>query len=380
MKRPLTALLLLASAAFAQNPPAPATAAVATPSPVPTATPAPSATPSATPVPTPTPTLSEIVNALSDADVDEVLKTLKANYVDPSALTDAQVNRAALQGLATRLAPGVLLLASGSSAQEEASPFRAEILDGRIGYMRPGAMNKDALGELDAALKNFTDKSIGSLILDLRATPPSSDFDAAADVARRFVPKGQMLFTVRKPGVKQERMSTSNQDPAFTGLIIVVVDADTSGAGEVVAAVLRAQTNCMIVGENTQGHAVEFSSLPLRNDRMLRVAVSEVVLAGGAAIFPNGVRPDVPVVMSTAVKREILKQSLVSGVSQFVFEAERPRMNEAALVAGTNPDVDALQAEQKKRAGAKAQLQDTMLQRAVDLITTISILKKPGAN
>jgi hypothetical protein len=371
MKRPLITLLLLATSAFAQNPPMP----TATSSPVPTATPAPSATPSATPVPTPTPTLSEIVDALSDADVDEVLKTLKANYVDPSALTEAKINRAALQGLVTRLAPGALLLASGTDATDAVSPFRAEILDGRIGYVRLGTMNKDALGELDAALKNFTDKSIASVILDLRATPPSSDFDTAADVARRFVPKGQMLFTVKKPGVKQERMATSNQDPAFSGLVIIVVNGGTSGAGEVVAAVLRAQVNSMIVGENTPGQAVEFSALPLRNGRMLRVAVSEVVLADGSSIYPKGVRPDVSIAMPAAVEREIMGQSLDSGVSQFVFETERPRMNEAALVAGTNPDVDAMQAEQRRHGGAKAQLHDTVLQRAVDLITTISIFR-----
>jgi hypothetical protein len=131
----------------------------------------------------------------------------------------------------------------------------------------------------------------------------------------------------------------------------------------------------MIVGENTPGQAVEFSALPLRNGRMLRVAVSEVVLADGSSIYPKGVRPDVSIAMPAAVEREIMGQSLDSGVSQFVFETERPRMNEAALVAGTNPDVDAMQAEQRRHGGAKAQLHDTVLQRAVDLITTISIFR-----
>ncbi|MDP9292350.1 MAG: S41 family peptidase, partial [Verrucomicrobiota bacterium] len=259
---------------------------------------------------------------------------------------------------------------------DEASPFRAEILDDRIGYLRLGALTKSNVVEMDAALQNVVHKSLKAVILDLRATPTSSDFDLAADVIKRFTPKGKMLFTIKKPSAKQERIVTSNQEPQFHGVIVAVVDRETAGAAEVIAAVLRIHASALIVGAKTKGAAVEFADLPLRTGKIVRLAVAEITLPGNASIFPGGVKPDIAIEISDAQKREIMQASLEKGISQFVFENERPRMNEAALVAGTNPEVDAMQAAQRNRTEkGRPALHDAVLQRAVDLITSIGVFE-----
>jgi hypothetical protein len=55
-------------------------------------------------------------------------------------------------------------------------------------------------------------------------------------------------------------------------------------------------------------------------------------------------------------------------------------MNEAALVAGTNPELDAFRAAQANK-GKKTPptLRDAVLQRALDAITTIALFEKPAA-
>ena len=308
------------------------------------------------------------------------MNLLKSNYINPSALSDQELSRATLQGLLDRLAPGVSVF-SQTPQNPEPSPFLAEILDDRIGYLRLGSLVKGNLDQMDAALQNFNARTLKSVILDLRDTSASSDFDMAAEVIKRFAPKGKVLFTVKKTSAKQERIVTSNQDPGFQGLVVVLVDKDTSGAAEVVAAALRIFVNAMIVGQNTPGQAVEFSDLPLPSGKILRVAVSEVVLPGNISIFPNGVKPDLVVAMPQETKHEIFKQSREKGVSQFVFETERLHMNEASLVAGTNPELDALQAAQRIKSGErpKPQARDVVLQHAVDLITSIGIYETKPA-
>jgi hypothetical protein len=37
-------------------------------------------------------------------------------------------------------------------------------------------------------------------------------------------------------------------------------------------------------------------------------------------------------------------------MAPFVFEVDRPHLNEAALLSGTNPEIDASQAAQRRRA------------------------------
>ena len=92
-------------------------------------------------------------------------------------------------------------------------------------------------------------------------------------------------------------------------------------------------------------------------------------------IFPNGVRPDLPVKVSPKEEAEALRAGLEKGVAGLVFETERVRLNEAALVAGVNPELDEYEAAQK--SGTKKQpkpaVTDPVLQRAVDLITTVQI-------
>ena len=317
------------------------------------------------------------IDSLSDADLDQVISLLKDNYINPDALSDDELKRATVQGIIDRLAPGASIAEAPAAGASQVSPFRAEIIDGRIGYARLGATTPGNVGELDAALQNFADKKLGSVVLDLRATPASAEFEQTAEVCRRFCPKGKVLFSVKKPNIKQEQILTSKDDPKYRGIVVVLVDRDTAGNAEIIASVLRTHVRAMVIGQQTKGEAVEFAELPLPGGLLLRVAVAEVALPDNVAVFPGGVKPDLSIDVAQETTNEVLKKELEKGVGEFVFESERPRMNEAALVAGNNPELDAIQAAQKhKGERPKAPLRDAALQRAVDFITTIAIYEK----
>jgi hypothetical protein len=53
-------------------------------------------------------------------------------------------------------------------------------------------------------------------------------------------------------------------------------------------------------------------------------------------------------------------------------------MNEAALLAGTNPEVEAAEAAQQRRGRSpeKSPAHDPVLQRALDLVTSLEIYQK----
>ena len=74
---------------------------------------------------------------------------------------------------------------------------------------------------------------------------------------------------------------------------------------------------------------------------------------------------------SHSIKAAELSWSKEKGVSRFVFDTERPRLNEAALVAGTNPEISSDDDKEEK-----AVLRDIVLQRAMDLVTAIRFYKK----
>lgn len=325
----------------------------------------------AKPSPTPVPTLREAVDALDDSQLQKAIDAMGANALSPEMADATSRQRALLEGLILRMGNGASLLPSESMALKPV-PFLAEILDSRIGYIRPGALDASALKQTDASLENFADKSIPAVILDLRSLSGGIDFDAAAEFARRFCAKGKILFTIEKPNAKQERILTADRDAVFHGILVVLTDSATSGAAEALAATLRANSNAMIVGTKSAGSAVEFAEFPIGGGKTLRLAVSRVSLPGTGAIFPGGVKPDIEISLPADTQRKIFELAKEKGISQFVFEVERPRMNEAALMANTNPEIAASQEPEE----SEEPLRDTVLQRAVDLVTAISFFKK----
>src|SRR3989449_2453101 len=328
------------------------------------------------PSPSGTPTMQELVDSLGPADLQAVITLLKSNFTNPDAITDTELNRATVEGLIIRLPQGVVLLPNKESAPIEApSPFYSEVLGGHIGYLRLGSLNSANLQAMDKSLSNFAGKKVDALIVDLRSSQGTNDFATAAEFAKRFCPKGKPLFTLRKPAARQDRVFNSDRDLAFRGLIMVLTDGDTAGAAEALADALHFYDKALIMGQPTAGRAVEYSDLPLPSGKILRVAVAEIVSAEGHSLFPEGIKPDVPVEMSMVDKRQIFQLSSEKGMAQFVYEAGRPHMNEAALLAGTNPEVEAAEAAQQRRGRSqeKPPPHDPVLQRALDVVTSLEV-------
>jgi len=326
--------------------------------------------------PSASPTTEDVVNSLGPADLQTFITLLKSNFVDPDAITDTELNRATVEGLTARLPRGVMLLPGKENVSAvPPSPLYSEIIAGHIGYIRLGSLNSANLQALDKALGGFSGKKVNALILDLRASGMTSDSALAAEFAKRFCPRGKMIFTLRKPAGRQDRAFNSDRDPAFRGLVMVLADSETAGAAEAIAAALRFHDKALVIGQPTAGRAAEYSDLPLPNGKILRLAVAEMISPEGRSLFADGVKPDLPVEMSPADKRQIFQASGDKGMGPFIYEAGRPHMNEAALLAGTNPEVEAAEAAQQRRGRApeKPPPHDPVLQRALDVITSLEV-------
>ena len=336
------------------------------------------ASPSLTPPTAQAPTTKSLVDSMDSADLKEAIQLLKNNYIKPETLNETELSRATFEGILTRLGRGVLLLPNSSAEpSESAVPFFGEILEGHIGYLRLGALTRQNLDALDANLKVFAAKKVDALVIDLRASPVTSDFATASEFAKRFCPKGKPLFSLRKTTAKQERIFTSDRDPSYQGLTIILADGDTAGAAEAIAGAVQLYDRALVIGQPTAGRAVEYSDLKLPSGKILRVAVGEAFLPENRPLFPGGIKPDVPVEMSAADKREVFLQSSAKGMTPFVVENERPHLNEAALISGKNPELEAMEAAQRRgHDPEKATVRDPVLQRALDLVTSIEIFQK----
>ena len=321
----------------------------------------------------------EAADALTEDELRQIVEILRGTYVTPDALNESALARAAMQGLLDRLGAGARIFTAAKKADDRDGLFRSEVLGGAVGYLRLGALTQENIAALDAALEGFAAGPPTAMVLDLRATPHSTDFELAAECCRRFSPKGRVLFSIKKPKANDEEILTSRNAPKWRGLLTVLVDGNTAGAGEVIAAVLHTHLRAYVIGQQTKGEAAQFEEVPLAGGRVLRVAVGEVTLPDATPVFPGGLTPDLTVNVPQEKTDEVLQLAMNGpGVAPLVFDKPRARMNEAALVAGTNPELDEVQEIQKRRANGDAPakpVRDEALQRALDYITSVRIFE-----
>ena len=332
------------------------------------------ASPSAAETTLPSP-LNGLVDQLDKAQLQELIQELRSNYVDQRALTSDEISQATVQGLLTRLGPGATLQTRAEAEEPPViRPFKIEVVGNHFGYIRFGTLSKDTISRLDSALNDFRTRGFSGVILDLRTCGAGGDFQLAADLVNRFVPKGKLLFKLVEPKSDQDQVFTSSIDPLYRGPVAVVVDQDTSGAAEAIAETLKIQDHALILGHKTAGRAVEYQRYPIGNSLVLTLAVRQLMVPDGPAIFPNGLQPDIPVNFSDADEKNILKLTDTESITPFVVDEERPRTNEAALVAGTNPEIDAYEAQEAGKTPA-ATPKDLALQRAIVFLTTVSVYR-----
>jgi C-terminal processing protease CtpA/Prc len=206
----------------------------------------------------------------------------------------------------------------------------------------------------------------------------ANDYETAAEFASRFVAKDKPLFSLRGTAGAPSRDFTATQNQAYVGLIAVLVDGETAGATETLAGVLRQNDKAILIGQPTAGRPVVYSDSPLPGGSILRIAVAQAILPEHTPPVGEGIEPDLSVALATQEKEQIFQQSLSKGMAPFVFEADQPHLNEAALLAGTNPEIE-LSQQRRARAGENSAQHDTVLQRAIDLVTSIEVYEKqPG--
>jgi C-terminal processing protease CtpA/Prc len=223
----------------------------------------------------------------------------------------------------------------------------------------------------EAALKALPAGAAATLILDLRTPGPPAEFAVAARLLDLFMPAGQPLFSVQKTDDPAPRHFRSTGTPGWTGRLMVLIDADCTNAAETVAAVLQRSLQAPLIGAPTRGRTMQYETAPLTPSHGLRFASAEMRLPDGTSLFRKGLEPVLTVPTDPATKTTVLARQSEHGVKPSITNPERPRHNEAALVAGTAPELPHQLAQSAGRPTPydSPPLQDRALQVAVDVLT-----------
>ena len=281
------------------------------------------------------------LSILSDSDLDQALSALQALAIP--AKEDSR--RVALGELLKRLGPGSGIFSAPpetkAADRESVFPFVQELLPSGVGFLRPGKITSESLPQWRQSLRDFAQMGVSSLILDLRASSEGGSMGLAAELSSLFVPENTPLFSVRDVESDQQRPLLAKEAKPYAFSLIVLTTSQTGGAAEILGAALRTHAGALLIGSRTKGQAAEYGELPLSEGNFLRFPKAYAVFETLPDLFPKGLVPDLSLAVPESHTAEILRVSVHGGkIADFLAQPERPRLNEAALVAGKNPETE----------------------------------------
>jgi carboxyl-terminal processing protease len=136
----------------------------------------------------------------------------------------------------------------------------------RLAHVRLIALGRGSSEELRGVLASLKDHKAAGIILDLRWCP-GGYLNEAVDVADLFL--GNATIATVKSRNREDTVYRSTEHGKFCDFpVVVLVNGDTSGGAELVAAALQDHRRATVAGQRTRGKASVQTPLPIGLDGM----------------------------------------------------------------------------------------------------------------
>jgi len=331
--------------------------------------------------------ISQVLAEESPLDFKEVFELLKSQLKDAQTV---EIEDAAARALIKSLAPRVRL---GNAPDTIHSPdwptnaVRSEVFDSNYGYLHISEFATGLATVAVPALRGLVENHpLKGLILDLRFCH-GTDYSAAVQLADLFFESEVDLINYGE-GMK----SSSSKTNAIQLPLVVLVNPQTGGAAEALAAILRQGGIALIMGGTTAGEATIYREFKLASGPSLWIA-SEPVKIGNDQLMPlSGVEPDISLTVLESNERQWLEDhyaDLLGSKSDTQNESSaspastpsKRHLNEAELVRmmreGDPGELDpSFTPKPNLEPKTPPLIQDPALARALDFLKGLALVRK----
>jgi carboxyl-terminal processing protease len=170
----------------------------------------------------------------------------------------------------------------------------SRMIEGDIAYIHLFTFGQSSTDELRSALKELMAQNPSGLILDLRGNG-GGFLTTAIEVASQFVPDGVIMTEHFGDG----RIQTYEADRGGLATeipMVVLIDAGSASASEIVAGAIQDRGRGKLVGETSFGKGSVQNWVPLQSDGgAVRVTIARWYTPNGRLIDQTGLKPDVEV-------------------------------------------------------------------------------------
>lgn len=262
-------------------------------------------------------------------------------------------------------------------------------------WLRVTRFSDPTTEELHKALKAAQAKGLKGLVLDLRNNPGGL-VDQAVGVSDTFLRDGNIVSIRGRDNTPIRSYEAKSQPTDVSTPMVVLVNAGSASASEIVAGALRDHKRALIVGEKTFGKGSVQNVIPLSDGSGLKLTVALYYTPNGSSIQAEGIVPDMEIPFVAANEdekkspRQMLREKdlvrhLETDKKDALSDGKRDKKGgkpEAADDANKAPKADTANAtpdtrSKKEREEAQTQLgKDNQLRYALQLAKALPRLRE----
>src|SRR5690554_4567621 len=175
-------------------------------------------------------------------------------------------------------------------ARVELPTVDTDLID-EIGYVRLYNFNGTATNQLEDAIRDLLDQGAAALLLDLRGNPGGL-LDQAIGVSDLFLGDGEVVKQRSRTG-RETVYRSDDGDVAEDIPLVVLVNAGSASASEVVAGALRDRHRAVLLGETTYGKGSVQHVHTLTDQSQVHVTYALWFTPNETPIQGEGLAPDI---------------------------------------------------------------------------------------
>ncbi|MFC7735069.1 S41 family peptidase [Roseomonas sp. GCM10028921] len=174
---------------------------------------------------------------------------------------------------------------------------RARMEAGDVAYIRLTSFNEQTEVGLRRALSNLRSQArdgLKGIVLDLRNNPGGL-LDQAIQVSDDFLDQGEIVSTRARRPEDAQRWNARSGDITGGLPVVVLVNAGSASASEIVAGALQDHRRAIIMGVKSFGKGSVQTVMPLPGNGAIRLTTARYYTPSGRSIQATGIEPDIEV-------------------------------------------------------------------------------------
>ncbi len=178
------------------------------------------------------------------------------------------------------------------------------MIDSDTGYLRILSFTAETSRDTLAALTELKGKGMKQLVLDLR-NDPGGLLKEAVEVSQLFIKEGEVIVSTRgRTSDQNSRFLSQDKDADTLTPVVVLINAGSASASEIVSGALKDHHRAVIVGVRSFGKGSVQTVRELSDGSGLSLTTARYFTPAGTMIHGIGIEPDVEVKMNVPAGTE----------------------------------------------------------------------------